>query len=73
MRSRRIQRHFKVERPGTVWSEACKKFAYPNKKIAKYQASIQAKNSGEQIEAYRCTRGCRAWHIGHPPGTRRDP
>lgn len=72
MKPRRQQRRQKVSKPAVTWSERCKKMSYSKHKIAKHQASIQRRNSGEEIEAYRCQRGCCAWHIGHPPGTR-DP
>lgn len=51
----------------------CGKVAYSSKKHAKGAAARQSIETGETIKAYKCTRGCHAWHIGHPPGTRREP
>lgn len=48
----------------------CGKLAYSSRKLALSTAAIQARATGEQIEAYKCTRGCHAWHIGHPAGSR---
>lgn len=55
-----------VRRIKVVTRSACGKFAYTTKKLAKANAVVQTKASGEAIEAYHCYR-CHAYHIGHVP------
>jgi len=48
----------------------CGKAAYRKRKVALAVAKRVTLETGELIQAYRCVRGCHAWHLGHPPGTR---
>ncbi len=59
-----------VIRRKTVPSDRCGKQAHSSRKIAAAAAKRASKESGERIEVYHCRRGCHAWHIGHPPGTK---
>lgn len=48
----------------------CPKNRYASKKVAKQRAIASAKLLNEPIHAYKCPKGCHAWHIGHPIGWR---
>ncbi len=48
----------------------CGKNRYATRKVAKSTAKSQGRLLGEELIAYHCTRGCHAWHIGHPYGTK---
>ena len=43
----------------------CGKQGYSSKKVALAKAKASARDTGEDIRAYRCPRGCHAWHLGH--------
>ena len=43
----------------------CGKLSYVTRKLAATVAAVQRKETGEEIYAYKCDRGCHAWHIGH--------
>jgi hypothetical protein len=60
----------KVSRSKIAATSPCGKQAYSSKKVAKQRAVFSSKMTGETIEAYKCKRGCHAWHLGHPPGTK---
>lgn len=62
----------KAHRTRVLTRTACGKNGYTTKKLAKQVAAMQRKDSGEPIFAYRCPHGCHVWHIGHPPGWRRN-
>jgi len=46
---------------------------YPSRKVA-LSARDRVRRRGERVDAYHCVgeRGCHGWHLGHPPGTRRE-
>lgn len=50
----------------------CGKFGYTGRKVALHAAAIARRDTGEPIDAYKCTRGGSCWHIGHPPGWRQQ-
>lgn len=53
-------------------SPLCGKVSYSSRKIAISVAKRTSREKGELIEAYKCKRGCHAWHLGHPIGSRGD-
>lgn len=59
-----------VIRSKVARATACGKQGYSSRKLAKSTAKIQAKATGEDLQAYHCPRGCHCWHIGHPPGSK---
>lgn len=62
----------KVHRLRVIPTTACGKQGYVTRKLAATAAAVERKRSGEPIFAYRCVRGCHLFHIGHPPGWKRD-
>lgn len=60
-----------VQRSHVRRDTPCGKNGYSGRKLAVTRAKAASKATGETIEAYHC-KGCHAWHIGHPPGTRQQ-
>lgn len=58
----------RVVRTKVVRTSPCGKHAYTSRKIALEVAGAQRRATGENIQAYKCRRGCHCFHIGHPPG-----
>jgi hypothetical protein len=58
----------KITRSTLIPHTPCGKHGYTARKVAAAAAKRSSNWTGERIEAYRCTRGCHCWHIGHPPG-----
>lgn len=62
----------KVTRSKVVERTPCGKQGYSSKKLAKTNAAISARETGDLIEAYKCRAGCHCWHIGHMQGAPRN-
>jgi hypothetical protein len=60
----------KVERSKIAEQTPCRKQGYSSRKMALERAAVARRETGEEIEAYKCRNGCHCWHIGHPPGSR---
>lgn len=72
MRARTVVDHDGyVHRSRVIHDTPCGKNAYATRKLAKTVARQQAKESGENLEAYHCY-VCHAHHVGHPPGEPRQ-
>lgn len=60
----------RVRRSKVIEHTRCGKQGYTSRKIALGRAAVEARESGEDIRAYKCTAGCHLYHLGHPPGSR---
>jgi hypothetical protein len=50
----------------------CAKQGYTSRKLAKTNAAIASRETGDLIEAYKCREGGHCWHIGHALGSPRN-
>jgi hypothetical protein len=72
MRARKLHDHATGSVYGTtktIRDTPCGKQGYTSRKVALERAAIARRETGEPIQAYKCT-SCHLHHIGHPPGWR---